>query len=121
MRRQVESKCLEGLNAWLAEPIQDCLARENDDHPCIESKSPVDIERELGHYRGNIFHGALSFPLPNRRKKSGRGRGNRISERIHLRRKRATRRWGKWDTGTQRGDENNQRGETIGIASTALR
>jgi phytoene dehydrogenase-like protein len=23
----------------------------------------VDIEEELGHYRGNIFHGALAFPF----------------------------------------------------------
>jgi len=56
-------KCLEGLNSWLAEPIEDCLAISVDGERCIEAKSPVDIERELGHYHGNIFHGALTFPF----------------------------------------------------------
>jgi phytoene dehydrogenase-like protein len=63
MRVQTTRKCLEGLNAYLAEPIEDCLARAQNGETCLEAKSPVDIERELGHYRGNIFHGALSFPF----------------------------------------------------------
>jgi phytoene dehydrogenase-like protein len=62
-RERVEKSCLDGLNQWLAEPIEDCLAIDRDGRPCIESKSPVDIERALGHYRGNIFHGAPSFPF----------------------------------------------------------
>jgi phytoene dehydrogenase-like protein len=62
-RRAATRKCLDGLNAWLAEPIEDCLARAGDGEPCLEAKSPVDIEQELGHYRGNIFHGALTFPF----------------------------------------------------------
>lgn len=63
MKNKAEQKCLAGLNAWLEEPIQDCLARNRDGSPCLESKSPVDIENALGHYRGNIFHGALSWPF----------------------------------------------------------
>lgn len=63
MRLRAGRKCLEGLNAYLAEPIETCLAREQSGHPCLEIKTPVDIEQELGHYRGNIFHGALTFPF----------------------------------------------------------
>jgi phytoene dehydrogenase-like protein len=63
VREAVQQRCLEGLNAWLGEPIQDCLAHSRNGEPCIESKSPVDIEQALGHYRGNIFHGALAFPF----------------------------------------------------------
>jgi phytoene dehydrogenase-like protein len=63
LHQLVESRCLDGLNAWLAEPVQDCLAQNKDGSVCVESKSPVDIERELGHYRGNIFHGALTWPF----------------------------------------------------------
>jgi phytoene dehydrogenase-like protein len=63
MRRQAAAKCLGGLNNYLAEPMEDCLARARNGEPCIETKTPVDIERELGHYHGNIFHGALTFPF----------------------------------------------------------
>jgi phytoene dehydrogenase-like protein len=62
MRRQAAGKCLAGLNSYLAEPIEGCLARSRNGEPCIEAKTPVDIEEELGHYHGNIFHSALSFP-----------------------------------------------------------
>jgi phytoene dehydrogenase-like protein len=62
-RRQAAQKCLDGLNSYLAEPIEDCLARARDGEPCLEAKTPLDIEHELGHYRGNIFHGALTFPF----------------------------------------------------------
>jgi phytoene dehydrogenase-like protein len=63
MRRQAVRKCLDGLNRFLAEPIEDCLALARNGEPCLEAKSPVDIEQELGHYHGNIFHGALTFPF----------------------------------------------------------
>jgi len=51
------------MNRWLAEPLEDCLAVARDGSPCIESKSPVDIEDALGMYHGNIFHSALTFPF----------------------------------------------------------
>jgi phytoene dehydrogenase-like protein len=62
-RSQAVRKCLDGLNSYLAEPIEDCFARAPDGEPCLEAKTPLDIEHELGHYRGNIFHGALTFPF----------------------------------------------------------
>jgi phytoene dehydrogenase-like protein len=63
MREVATRKCLDGLNNYLAEPIEDCLARAKNGERCLEAKTPVDIEQELGHYRGNIFHGALTFPF----------------------------------------------------------
>jgi phytoene dehydrogenase-like protein len=63
VRQQATRKCLDGLNNYLDEPIEDCLARAHNGEPCLEAKSPLDIEHELGHYRGNIFHGALTFPF----------------------------------------------------------
>jgi phytoene dehydrogenase-like protein len=62
-RVQATRKCLDGLNNYLLDPIQDCLAPSHDGEPCLEAKTPLDIELELGHYRGNIFHGALTFPF----------------------------------------------------------
>lgn len=63
LRREATRNCLDGLNSYLAEPIEDCLARAVDGGPCLEAKTPVDIEQELGHYRGNIFQAALTFPF----------------------------------------------------------
>jgi len=63
MRRQATRKCLDGLNRYLDEPIEDCLARARDGESCLEAKTPIDIEHELGHYRGNIFQAALTFPF----------------------------------------------------------
>ena len=39
-----------------------CLARDADGRPCIEARSPLDLEAELGLPAGNIFHGDLSWP-----------------------------------------------------------
>lgn len=53
---------LAGLNRHLAEPIEDCLARDADGRPCIEARSPRDIEDELAMPGGHIFHGDLDWP-----------------------------------------------------------
>ena len=63
MRERATRKCLEGLNAYLAEPIEECLAVAKNGEPCVETKTPVDLEEELGLYHGNIFHAALAFPF----------------------------------------------------------
>lgn len=63
MREQAEKRFVEGLNTWLAEPLEDCLAVARDGSLCIEGKSPVDIEEALGLYHGNIFQNALTFPF----------------------------------------------------------
>ena len=72
MRRQAEKKYLASINQWLEEPIESCLAVARDGRPCIESKSPVDIEDALGMYHGNIFHNAPTFPFAERREQVGR-------------------------------------------------
>jgi phytoene dehydrogenase-like protein len=56
------ARYLDGLDEHLAEPIRDCLARDSGGHPCIEAKSPLDVEHELGMPGGNIFHGDLAWP-----------------------------------------------------------
>jgi phytoene dehydrogenase-like protein len=50
------------LDAVLAEPLTDCLAEDADGRPCIEAKSPLDLEREVGLPGGHIFHRDLAFP-----------------------------------------------------------
>ncbi|MFI9741336.1 phytoene desaturase family protein [Streptomyces sp. NPDC052494] len=50
------------LDAHLDEPIADCLALDEDGRPCVEAKTPLDLERELRLPGGHIFHRDLSFP-----------------------------------------------------------
>ena len=71
MRKKAEKKFLASLNQWLAEPLEDCLAFARDGSPCIESKSPVDIEDSLGMYHGNIFQDAPTWPFATRKEQVG--------------------------------------------------
>ncbi|HJX87832.1 MAG TPA: NAD(P)/FAD-dependent oxidoreductase, partial [Gemmatimonadales bacterium] len=50
------------LDAHLEEPVADCLALDANGEPCIEAKTPLDLEHDLRLPGGNIFHRALSFP-----------------------------------------------------------
>ncbi|MFF9348801.1 phytoene desaturase family protein [Streptomyces sp. NPDC014734] len=50
------------LDAHLEEPIADCLAVDGNGEPCVEAKTPLDLERELGLPGGHIFHRDLAFP-----------------------------------------------------------
>jgi phytoene dehydrogenase-like protein len=60
---RVRSLYLAALNRICDEPFEDCLARDAQGHLCLEVKSPQDIEREVGHDLGNIFHDTLTWPF----------------------------------------------------------
>ncbi|MBX7550782.1 NAD(P)/FAD-dependent oxidoreductase [Streptomyces sp. tea 10] len=62
VREELLKSTLAQLDAHLAEPLADCLATDADGRPCIEAKTPLDLERDLGLPGGNIFHRALSWP-----------------------------------------------------------
>ena len=57
---------LRSLDSVLAEPISDVVARDAEGNPCIEAKSPVDLERGVGLPGGNIFHRSLQWPWAER-------------------------------------------------------
>ncbi|MFG2143348.1 phytoene desaturase family protein [Streptomyces sp. NPDC048696] len=61
-REELLAATLAQLDAQLAEPIADCLATDAQGRPCIEAKTPLDLERDLRLPGGNIFHRALAFP-----------------------------------------------------------
>ena len=56
-------RLLNQLNQYLVDPIESCLAKNSDGSLCIEIKSPLDLEDEIGLPRGNIFHKDLSMPF----------------------------------------------------------
>ncbi|HST30953.1 MAG TPA: NAD(P)/FAD-dependent oxidoreductase [Chthoniobacterales bacterium] len=70
-RNKAEQRFLTSMNQWLAEPLEDCLATARDGSPCIESKSPVDIEESLGMYHGNIFQDAPTWPFASKKEQVG--------------------------------------------------
>ncbi|MFG2227551.1 phytoene desaturase family protein [Streptomyces sp. NPDC048644] len=61
-RDRLLAATLAELDRHLAEPLADCLARDAEGRPCIEARSPLDLDRELGLPDGNIFHRELAFP-----------------------------------------------------------
>lgn len=53
---------LRSLDSVLAEPIEDCLATDGEGRPCVEARTPVDLETDVGLPGGHIFHRHLSWP-----------------------------------------------------------
>lgn len=53
---------LRSLDSVLAEPIEDCLWHTPAGQPCLEARTPVDLERDVGLPGGNIFHRDLAWP-----------------------------------------------------------
>jgi phytoene dehydrogenase-like protein len=56
------SRTLDSLNSVLAEPIQDVLLRDPSGAFCLEARTPVELEADLGLPGGNIFHRSLQWP-----------------------------------------------------------
>jgi phytoene dehydrogenase-like protein len=57
---------IRSLDSVLAEPISDVLARDAQGRPCLEVKTPVDLEQAVGLPGGNIFHRTLQWPWAER-------------------------------------------------------
>jgi phytoene dehydrogenase-like protein len=53
---------IRSLDSVLAEPIEDCLALDADGLPCLEARSPVDLEDDIALPGGHIFHRDLQWP-----------------------------------------------------------
>ncbi|MFJ1730573.1 phytoene desaturase family protein [Streptomyces sp. NPDC088254] len=62
VREELLRATLAQLDAHLAEPLADCVATDAEGRPCIEAKTPLDLEHDLGLPGGNIFHRELSWP-----------------------------------------------------------
>jgi len=53
---------MRSLNGVLAEPIEDVILRDGNGEPCLEARTPLDLEADLGLPGGNIFHRSLQWP-----------------------------------------------------------
>ncbi|MEV0968191.1 phytoene desaturase family protein [Microtetraspora glauca] len=62
-REDALRRTLASVDAVLAEPIEDCLLRAPSGEPCLEVRTPLDLEHEAGLPGGHIFHRDLSWPF----------------------------------------------------------
>ncbi len=62
-KREALDATLRSLNSVLAEPIEDCLLTDAHGEPCLEARTPVELEDELAMPGGHIFHRDLSWPF----------------------------------------------------------
>jgi phytoene dehydrogenase-like protein len=63
---------LRSLGSVLAEPIEDCLLAGPGGEPCVEVRTPLDLEQELRMPGGHIFHRDLAWPYAGREEDVGR-------------------------------------------------
>jgi phytoene dehydrogenase-like protein len=71
-RAESVRRVLAGLESYLAEPLEPCIARDADGNLCIEAKTPLDIEKSVGMPGGHIFHGDLQWPWSDDDTETGR-------------------------------------------------
>jgi phytoene dehydrogenase-like protein len=71
-RAQALEATLGSLDSVLAEPIEDCLLRGPDGQPCVEARTPLDLEDELRMPGGHIFHRDLQWPFAESADEVGR-------------------------------------------------
>ena len=62
-RAQALDAVLASVDSVLAEPLRDCLLTGPDGAPCIEARTPVDLEDDVALPGGHIFHRDLSWPF----------------------------------------------------------
>ncbi len=60
-KTQVRELYLDALDKMCRESFRDCLALDRNGQPCIELKTPQDLERDVDLDLGNIFHNTLSW------------------------------------------------------------
>lgn len=53
---------LAALDEHLLDPIATCLATDAEGRPCLEARTPPELEAELALPGGHIFHGDLDWP-----------------------------------------------------------
>jgi phytoene dehydrogenase-like protein len=62
-KQQVLESYLTGVNQYLLDPIEECIARDENNQLCVNVVTPVDVEQQVGIPTGHVFHQSLSWPF----------------------------------------------------------
>lgn len=84
IKQQVVAHYLQGINVFLDEPLESCLATDSHGNYCLEAKSAWDLEKEIGLPQGNIFHNALSWFYAENEAETGTWGVETETDRIYL-------------------------------------
>ena len=71
-KREAVAATLRSLDSALAEPLEGCLLRSADGEPCLEARTPLELEAELALPGGHIFHRDLAWPFAQCEREAGR-------------------------------------------------
>jgi phytoene dehydrogenase-like protein len=71
IKKIVTERYLSAINEFIEGDLHDFLAVDANGSMCVDAKSPVDLENDLGLPRGNIFHGSLTWPFAEREEEAG--------------------------------------------------
>jgi phytoene dehydrogenase-like protein len=66
-RDEAVRRAIAALDEHLVDPIDTVIARDAQGNPCLEAKTPQDIEAELAMPGGHAHHGHLDWPWANNR------------------------------------------------------
>ena len=83
-RERALAATLRSLDSVLAERIEDCLATDPLGRPCLEARTPVDVEADVGLPGGNIFQRPLQWPFAEDDADVGRWGVETADERVLL-------------------------------------
>jgi phytoene dehydrogenase-like protein len=84
VRDEALAATLRSLDSVLGEPIEDRLLRTPAGEPCLEAKTPLDLEHELALPGGNIFHRDLAWPFAEDETDAGRWGTETEIANVHL-------------------------------------
>jgi phytoene dehydrogenase-like protein len=62
-KQKVLQRYLNGVNKYLLDPIEECIARDENCQLCVDIATPVDVENKIGIPTGHVFHRSLSWPF----------------------------------------------------------
>jgi phytoene dehydrogenase-like protein len=71
MKDQITQNYIHSINHFIEGDLLECLATDANGNLCIETKSPLDLEKSVGLPRGNIFHGNLTWPFAEQDEDAG--------------------------------------------------
>lgn len=61
-KERAVAAAIASVDQHLVEPLMSVIARDGNGDPCLEAKTPLEIEADLAMPGGHIFHGDLNWP-----------------------------------------------------------